>query len=283
MDFDRRAFVNGLGAVAGATLGTATLATAGLAAAAEPRSGRTPITRKEWDGIIGAGAGSGGGFTCVRATELTEGPFYYESSLQRRAIAERLPGMPLRLGITLGGLMRGTDRCFPLAGVVVDVWQTSATGLYSNVDPDLQPVDTTGQTFLRGHQVTDDKGYVEFDTIVPGWEIVAAAPPVLAAKRTTHIHVKAFHDREVMTTQLFFPDALIDQLYQDVEPYRSHRLLTAPGLKRPYARIRNGEDIFFQQAHVRPMTVERVNGVLVAKTTLGVISQGDRGFRTLFR
>ncbi|HEY4030489.1 MAG TPA: hypothetical protein VGM25_09120 [Caulobacteraceae bacterium] len=276
MEFDRRAFVNGLGAAAGASLGAA-----GLAGAAEPRSGRTPTTRKDWDRIIGAGSYAGG-FTCVHTAQLTEGPFYYESSLERRAIAERLPGVPLRLGITLGGLA-AADRCFPLAGVVVDIWQTNATGLYSNVGPDLQPVDTTGQTFLRGHQVTDPKGYVEFDTIVPGWEVVAAAPPVIAALRTTHIHVKAFHDREVLTTQLFFPDELIDQLYADVEPYRSHRLLTAPGLDHSYERIRNGQDIFFQQARPQPMTVERVNGVLVAKATIGVLSQGDRGFRTLFR
>ena len=82
-------------------------------------------------------------------------------------------------------------------------------------------------------------GYVEFETIVPGWEIVAAAPPVVAARRTTHIHVKAFHGREVLTAQLYFPDQLIDELYTSVEPYKSHQLLTAPGLTRSYERIRN--------------------------------------------
>jgi protocatechuate 3,4-dioxygenase beta subunit len=273
MDFDRRAIVTGLGALAGGGLVPASVAEAA-------RSGRTPITREEWDGIIRSGAA--GSFTCVRTTPNTEGPFYYESSLERRAIAERLPGMPLRLGITLGGLA-AADRCFPLAGAVVDVWQTSAAGLYSNVGADLQPVDTTGQTFLRGHQVTDENGYVEFETIVPGWEIVAAAPPVGVAMRTTHIHVKAFHEREVLTTQLFFPDRLIDQLYADVEPYRSHQRLTAPGLGRAYDRIRNAQDRFYVEAKAQPMTVERVNGVLVAKATIGVISQGNRGFTTLFR
>jgi protocatechuate 3,4-dioxygenase beta subunit len=276
MQFDRRKFVNGLGAAAGASLGGA-----GLVRAAEVRSGRAPRTRKEWDAIIGSDFA--GRFTCVRATQVTEGPFYYESSLERRAIAEKLPGTPMRLGITLGGIAAAQGRCFPLAGAVVDVWHTSAAGLYSNVGPDLQPVDTTGQTFMRGHQVTDEKGYVEFDTIVPGWEIVAAAPPVKVAMRTTHIHVKAFHEREVLTTQLYLPDPLIDQLYADVEPYKSHRFLNAPGLDHAYERIRNGQDRFFNEAKAQPMTVERVNGVLVAKATLGVISQGERGFRTLWR
>ena len=256
----------------------------GGAGAAETgsRSGRTPIRREEWDRIIGAGAGRQP-FTCIRATQLVEGPFYYESSPLRRKITDRRPGAPLRLGITLGGLAQAPGQCFPLAGAVIDIWHTDAAGLYSNVGPDLQPVDTSGQSFLRGHQVTDENGYVEFDTIVPGWEIVAAAPPVRVARRTTHIHVKAFHEREVLTAQLFFPDALMDQLYAEVEPYRSHRLLTAPGLDRPYERIRNPEDNFFVASNAQPMSVERVNGVLVAKATIGVVSQGERGFRTLFR
>lgn len=272
MAFDRRAFVTGLAA--------AGLTPAATRAADPP--GRHARTRKEWDAIIGAGV-EPGSLTCVRTTQVTEGPFYYESSLERRAIAEGQRGMPLRLGITLGGLAAAEGRCFPLAGAVIDIWQTSAAGLYSNVGLDLQPVDTSGQTFLRGHQLTDDRGYAEFDTIVPGWELVAAAPPVGVAKRTTHIHVKAFHEREVLTAQLYFPDPLIDQLYADFEPYRSNRLLSAPGLDRPYERIRNGEDKFFTEAKAQPMTVQRVNGVLVAKATIGVLSQGNRGFKTLWR
>jgi protocatechuate 3,4-dioxygenase beta subunit len=276
--FDRRVFAAGLAAAAG--LGPA------CALAAE-RSGRTPTTQKDWDAVFRSDAA--GALTCVAATPMTEGPFYYESSLQRRAIAEKHPGVPLRLGVTLGGLSQQQGRCFPLAGVVVDVWHASAEGLYSNVGKDLQPVDTAGQTFMRGHQITDQNGYVEFDTIVPGWEIVAGrpgvpgAPAAVPASRTTHIHVKAFHDREVLTTQLFFPDSLLDQLYADVEPYRSYRLLIAPGLDRPYPRIRNAQDRFYQEAKATPMTVRKVNGVLTAKAALGVLSQGDRGFRTLWR
>ena len=120
MGFGRRAFVTGLAA-----------AGLGPAAIGAERNGRAPTTQAEWDRIFRSDAV--GDLVCVAATPLTEGPFYYESSLQRRAIAERMPGVPLRLGITLGGLSRQAGRCFPLAGVVVDVWHTSATGLYSNV------------------------------------------------------------------------------------------------------------------------------------------------------
>jgi len=275
MKIYRRVAVVGL--VAAAT-GLAPAAALGAGA----RSGRAPTTRKDFDAIVGTAFGAGG-FTCVRAEPNDEGPFYYESSPLRRTIAERMAGTPLRVGITLGGLAAQPGRCFPLVGAIVDIWHTSPAGLYSNVGPDMQPVDTTGQTFLRGHQVTDENGYVEFDTIVPGWEVVAAAPPLRVAQRATHIHVKAFHGREVLTTQLFLPDPLIDQLYADAEPYKSHRLLNAPGLDRPYERIRNAQDHFFNEVKAQPMTVERVNGVLTAKAVLAVLSQGNRGFRTLWR
>jgi protocatechuate 3,4-dioxygenase beta subunit len=213
---------------------------------------------------------------------MVEGPFYSESSLQRSAISERHAGERLRLGITLLGLMP-IGRCSPMPGAIVDVWHTDATGLYSNVGADLQTVDTTGQTFLRGHQVTDDNGYAEFDTIVPGGEVVVAPAPVNAAIRTTHIHVKVFHQREVLTTQLFFPQQLLDGLYADVEPYKSHRFMTAPGLTRPYERITNAQDRFFQQSNSQPMTVTREHGVFVAKATIGVLGQGHPAIKTLFR
>ena len=276
MDFDRRRFVRG----AGATLSAMGLA--GAVGAQRGNSGRRPITRAEWDQII-RGTGSEG-FTCVQATPMDEGPFYYESSLERRSLAEGRPGEPLRLHIALGGVpVDGRGGCLPLRGAVIDIWHTDATGLYSNVGPDLQPVDTTAQTFLRGHQRTDDKGHVEFETIVPGWEIVAAAPPLMVARRTTHIHVKAYHGRDVLTTQLFLPDALLDELYATTEPYKSHATLTAPGLDRAYGRIRNTEDLFFNTSRATPMTVERVNGVITARATIGVISGGNRDIPTLFR
>lgn len=277
MSVGRRRFLNGAGAIVGCTLGRL-----GIAEAVEARSGRTPTTKKDWEAIVRNGGV--GTLTCVQTPQVVEGPFYYESSLERRSITEKHAGEPLRLCITLAGLIPGpSGKCLPLSGAVIDVWHTDASGLYSNVGTDLQSVDTVGQTFLRGHQVTDDAGYVEFDTIVPGWEIVAAPPPVLAALRTTHIHVKAFHEREVLTAQLYFPDDLIDELYANTEPYESHRLMTAPGIARPYERIRNTEDMFYTGSRSQPMTVTREKGVLVAKATIGVASQGNRGLKNLFR
>jgi len=275
MDMDRRRFVRGAGVILG-TLGVGS----GVAGAQEFHDGHSPLTRGEWDRmVLGTGREP---FTCVATPAMTEGPFYYETSLERRSLAEGRLGEPLRLGIRLAGI--GVNQlCQPLPGAVIDVWHTDASGLYSNVGPDLQPVDTTGQTFLRGHQFTDDNGYAEFDTIIPGWEIVAAPPPRIVSRRTTHIHVKAYHGRNVLTTQLFFADDLTDKLYSATEPYRSHAMLSAPGLDHPYPRIRNGQDPFFPRSGATPMTVERINGVLTAKATIGVMAGGHPGVRTLFR
>lgn len=60
-------------------------------------------------------------------------------------------------------------------------------------------------------------------------------------------------------------------------------MLTAPGLGRAYRRIRNREDPFFNTSRATPMTVERVNGVLTARATIGVISGGNRDIPPLFR
>ncbi len=85
--------------------------------------------------------------------------------------------MRLRLGVRVADALIPGSSCAPLPGAVVDVWQADADGMYSNVGGDLQNVDTVGQTFMRGHQLSNRDGYVEFDTVVPGWELVGVPIP----------------------------------------------------------------------------------------------------------
>ena len=248
---------------------------AGVALAQSVVDGRAPLTRAQWDGLISRMGKAT--LTCARTLDQGEGPFYYDTSLARRSLVEGRPGAPLRLGITIAGVANGNS-CVPLAGAVVDIWQADGAGLYSNVGSDLQTVDATGQTFLRGHQVTDETGYVEFDTIVPGWEIVPMPAPANVFLRTNHIHVKIFHERQILATQLYLPDALLDDLYRNVEPYRSHRRMTAPGLDRYYERIRNSDDTNYSASRARPLEIERTSAGLRAKTVVGVAgSMGNRG------
>jgi hypothetical protein len=74
----------------------------------------------------------------------------------------------LRLAIRV----RDAESCEPIRNAVVDIWQSDADGHYSGVDDN--------ETFLRGAQVTNSSGIVEFLTIYPGWY----------QGRTVHIHAK---------------------------------------------------------------------------------------------
>ncbi|KAA2314625.1 protocatechuate dioxygenase [Pseudooceanicola sediminis] len=141
---------------------------------------------------------------CMVQTEVTEGPFYIDPKLVRRDITEGRPGVPMRLNLQVV-----TSDCVPVPGARVDVWHCDAAGIYSGVT-NMGAEDTTDQTFLRGTQNTGDDGIAVFDTIYPGWY----------RGRTTHIHYKVFLDEQtILTSQIFFPDALSAYLFRSVPPY----------------------------------------------------------------
>ena len=71
---------------------------------------------------------------------------------------------------------------------------------------------TDDDTFLRGVQVTDTRGIVEFLTIYPGWY----------RGRTVHIHAKVHVDSATaLTTQMYFDEAVTDAVYAN-DPYAEH-------------------------------------------------------------
>jgi len=222
---DRRRFVT-----TSAARAAAQLVGVSVADAQSRRDGTSPIAAANIDAL--AAQRTGGRFTCIRTPESNDGPFYYRSSPRRRAIAEGRRGVPLKLRITVANALHPGDACPPLSDALVDVWHADADGMYSNVGADLQIENTVGQTFMRGHQVTDASGQVEFDSVVPGWEIGRNVV------RATHVHVKVFHENKVITTQLYFPNQFLDDLYVNVDPYRTHQQMTAPGGKLSN-RIRN--------------------------------------------
>lgn len=276
MKKSRRGFI-----AATAALAASELTRQGIAA--EPRDGRKAMTQKELDEQVGS-LFKDARYTCVRTPESNDGPFYYESSPLRRDIAEGRKGARLKLIVNVANATLPGTACAPLPSAVVDVWHADAEGMYSNVGSDIQNVDTLGGTFMRGHQITGGDGRVEFDTVVPGWELVTTPPPINMVVRATHIHVKVFHDHKIATTQLYFPDSLLDQLYGEVDPYRANRRMTVPSLKgRMIDRIRNGEDQIFVGDQSTPMNVTRQGDVLVAEATIGLVTIGTLGTKTLFR
>jgi protocatechuate 3,4-dioxygenase beta subunit len=119
--------------------------------------------------------------------------------------------MPLRLTFRVSRL-NGTG-CTPLAGAQVDVWQSDATGRYS----DVRGSSTAGQQFLRGYQLTDDAGSARFVTIYPG----------AYGGRAVHVHFKirtrgVASRSHAFTSQLYFDEAVTERVYA-AEPYVSQR------------------------------------------------------------
>ncbi len=168
--------------------------------------GFSPPTSAE-DGVASA--------PCVVLPEMTEGPFYVNSGLERSDIrasrpgGEPVPGALLALAFRVFELQGGG--CVPLPGAVVDIWHCDAAGRYSGVRD--RSGSTVSESFLRGFQVTDEGGRARFTTIYPGWY----------RGRAVHIHVKirsavsAAKGYE-FASQLFFDDELSDRV-QGVPPY----------------------------------------------------------------
>jgi protocatechuate 3,4-dioxygenase beta subunit len=145
---------------------------------------------------------------CFLTPQSIEGPFYLDPRLVRAEIAEGRAGVPLRVDLRV---IDGAT-CKPSERAGVDIWHADAQGIYSGYESqgDKQDLSTVGQTFLRGTQFTDSKGAVSFKTIYPGWY----------EGRATHIHFKVLlKDRNVLTGQMYFPDAVNEFIYANIPAY----------------------------------------------------------------
>jgi protocatechuate 3,4-dioxygenase beta subunit len=145
---------------------------------------------------------------CFLTPQSIEGPYYLDPRLVRSQIAEGRAGVPLRVDLRV---IDGAT-CKPSARARVDIWHADAQGIYSGYEGqgDKQNLSTVGEKFLRGTQFTDSEGAVSFETIYPGWY----------AGRATHIHFKVLlDDRNVLTGQMYFPDAVNEFIYANIPAY----------------------------------------------------------------
>jgi protocatechuate 3,4-dioxygenase beta subunit len=146
---------------------------------------------------------------CILTPAAIPGPYYFDPKLERSDITEDHPGAPLRLRFIV---MNAAD-CTPFSGARIDVWHARADGYYSGYpgQGDRHNVDTSGGTFMRGTQIADARGEALFRTVYPGWY----------EGRTVHVHFKIFvDDKNMLTGQMYFPDALSQYVFANVGAYR---------------------------------------------------------------
>jgi protocatechuate 3,4-dioxygenase beta subunit len=152
--------------------------------------------------------------SCIVTPAVTEGPYFVDERLNRSDIRSDpatgavKPGLPLTLNLRLSQIS-GSGACSALAGALVDMWHCDAVGLYSDVGQQS----TLGQEFLRGYQLSDANGSVQFTTIYPGWYM----------GRAVHIHFKirtnpGSSSGLEFTSQMFFDESLTDVVHAQA-PY----------------------------------------------------------------
>ncbi|MEU1604706.1 hypothetical protein [Micromonospora matsumotoense] len=190
--------------------------------------------------------------TCTLTASTTQGPYYFDADKIRSDIREDRAGTRLRVAIRVqdseqcgplanavveiwhcdaDGLYSGAEALSSGASGGGSAPGGSPPSGAPSGDPpsgnppgggaapgggaegsaaDLRPTDD--KRYLRGAQVTNSDGIVEFTTIWPGWY----------RGRTTHIHAMVHvGDDRVLTTQMMFDEALNSTVYA-AAPYSAH-------------------------------------------------------------
>jgi protocatechuate 3,4-dioxygenase beta subunit len=112
----------------------------------------------------------------------TEGPYYLAGAPMKASLVEA--GMAGTRVLLTGRVL--TNACAPVAGAIVDIWQTDDSGVY----------DLKGYR-LRGKVTADAQGNYAIETILPG----------IYPGRPRHIHVKVtIPGGPTLTTQVYFPN-----------------------------------------------------------------------------
>lgn len=216
-------------------------------------------TAAEGGGAAGAGGSADGGTPssagaagdagasadpeCVAKPAQTLGPFPNKANLNRSDIRAGRAGAALRLRLRVSTVFG----CIPVSGAIVELWQCDALGNYS----EYSNFGTADQNWLRGFQLTDASGSVEFLTIYPGWY----------PGRSVHLHFRIRREgRADFASQLYFDDELSDVVLAQA-PYTGHTG------KRP----RNVDDgIFSAGGSELLLSIEPAGGELLATFDIGL-------------
>lgn len=140
---------------------------------------------------------------CTLIPSETAGPFPLDltenATFFRQDIRENKTGVQLNVKLKI----IGADNCEPMQNVRVNIWHCDKDGLYSGYSQNNNQ-GQAGLTYLRGYQMTDASGEVDFVTIFPGWY----------TGRICHIHFQVYVSSVYAAiSQLTFPIADKNSLY----------------------------------------------------------------------
>ncbi|MBK7874059.1 MAG: protocatechuate dioxygenase [Saprospiraceae bacterium] len=118
---------------------------------------------------------------CTLIPTETAGPFPLDltanTAFFRQDVRESKTGVQLNLKMKI----IGASNCEPMRNVRVNIWHCDKDGLYSGYSQSNN-AGQAGLTYLRGYQMTDANGEVNFITIFPGWY----------TGRICHIHFQVY-------------------------------------------------------------------------------------------
>jgi protocatechuate 3,4-dioxygenase beta subunit len=180
--------------------------------------------------------------TCTMTQEETQGPYWFDVDSIRSDLREDRPGTVLNLALRVQDVSACSTgaTAAPVANSVVEIWHCDAGGIYAGFETgsrggaggapgggprgsgetsngsysvgDSEGTTTDHGTYLRGAQVADVNGIVQFTTVYPGWY----------PGRTVHIHLKVHRDKKtVLTTQMFMDEGVNAAVFAK-SPYSDH-------------------------------------------------------------
>lgn len=248
----RRTVMAGIGSIGLGTLLAACGAEPGTSTAVTTSSGTTAAITPQAGATAAVADLFAGSNTCVLTASTTQGPYYFDADKVRGDIREDRQGTPLRVAIKVqdsekcapiagavveiwhcdaAGLYSGAEAQSQGGGAGGPQGAPPSGGPQGGGPggpppsgapgggpgggragdmADLTPTDD--KRYLRGAQVTDANGIVQFTTIWPGWY----------RGRTVHIHAMVHvGDDRTLTTQVMFDEDLNAKVFTS-EPYARH-------------------------------------------------------------
>lgn len=179
----------------------------------------------------GTSGGTSSGATCIANAAETAGPYpsdgsntvngmvsnvLQESGIVRSDIRSSFgsstntaAGVPLTMKLRL---MNSNNSCALLSGYAVYFWHCTREGAYSLYSNGVQ-----NENFLRGVQVSDANGEIDFTTIFPG----------CYSGRYPHIHFEVYaslsaatlYTNRILTSQMALPRAVCSTVYAGATGY----------------------------------------------------------------